>query len=58
MKRVSQWKKTGSGFTPAWVALALFGVVAGGVVLPGCGGDAEDEDTPTNTPAKDDVGED
>lgn len=58
MKRMNQWKKTGSGLKPTWIGLALFGVLAGGIVLPGCGGDAEDDDTATNTPAKDAVEDD
>ena len=47
MQRVTQWKKTGSSLTPKWISLVLFGVLAGGIVLTGCGGGEAEDDTGT-----------
>ncbi len=52
MKQMNQWKKTGSGLKPTWIGLVLFGVLAGGIVLSGCGGDTEETETTNTTTTK------
>ena len=47
MKQDGQWKKTGNSVRSSLRGLILFGVLAGSIVLAGCGGgDAEDDTTP------------
>ena len=50
---MAQWKKTGGSLKAAWIGLMLFGVLAGSMVLSGCGGEAEDEGDTNAAPAKD-----
>ncbi|HVF09927.1 MAG TPA: hypothetical protein VNA16_03945 [Abditibacteriaceae bacterium] len=52
MQRVTQWKKTGGSVKPTWIGLVLFGALAGGIVLTGCGGDTEETETTNTTTTK------
>jgi len=40
-----------------WISLVLFSVLAGGIVLAGCGGGGEEETTTNTTTTKTDDGE-
>ncbi len=58
MQRVTGWKKTGTSIKPTWIGLMLFGVLAGGIVLSGCGGGEGDDDSGSGTNTAKDAGGD